>query len=259
MCNPGWGECGGGACTTDLTADSDNCGDCGNACGSGTCAMGSCQRVDMLAKDLTSPGQVVVNSSHVYFADQHTTPILGQYSYLSCVVASVPLSGGSVQRVAVFAGGCPALAADTNELYGLTQDAPGQVMLVYPLSGTAVPDAGFGTSLAVGDNSLWWLDVHLNIEDAGVVADAGVADAEAEAAADAAEDGAGAWPFYTDLVRAAAPDFGPQIVATVPGVNLSGGLAIGGGDAFFSSNADVVVVRAGTSMVQTLATDSQPV
>jgi|HubBroStandDraft_4_1064222.scaffolds.fasta_scaffold87358_1 hypothetical protein len=257
-CEPGWVDCGGGACSVDVLTDPHQCGDCGNSCPEGTCSMGSCGPVDVLATNLSWAGAVAVDSASVYFVD--TTPLL-------LVDSTLYLGGSLLVRTALDGGGAQLLASIPGSVSGLAVDATGfyylagsEVVLVPTTSGTSPPvvvgstsisaaadvdasdpDGGALTSFAVGGGSVWWLRTF--------------------GGADGADAGA---PAMFDLVRESEADSGVQLVATAPIVatppnwlESTSLLTIGGGDAFFASNGALEVVRAGSSTVQTLTAEPQ--
>jgi hypothetical protein len=268
-CDPGWADCGQGACGTDLTRDPKNCGDCGNVC-PGTCAMGSCQHIDVLRSDLSLPGPVVVDSTNAYFVDQPDGGTL---------VESVPLSGGDATQLDAFGNTIVLLAVDDSGLYCAAEGATGPgIQRRAPGAASTVASVGSFGALAAGSGFVWWLSYSPAGADAGGTAalsgdDAGE-DAGDAAGVDASEvdanapiDGgatamdAGGVPF--DPVRTSESDGGMQILTEVhlasPFLVLGHPLAIGSGDAFLASNDSVVVVRGGSSSAETLATDTLPV
>ncbi len=272
-CDPDWTDCGGGACSTDVTTDPRNCGDCGNVCANGMCVMGSCQRVDTLVSGISSPGSVVVDSTHAYVVAQDLTNS-------SNVIERIPLGGGATQFVAVIPGLIAGFAADDSGVYCMAEnpDYDGglspigfDVLRVQPLSVTPVaPEPILTAALAVSGGYVWWLAPHLPGADGGIEGgddDAG-SDAQAFDVADAGPSLALASigsATATDLVRAAEPNSVVQVVATAPGFDpslwafIGGSLAVSGGEAFFPVNSLVFAVRADTSTAETLATDTQPV
>lgn len=152
-CDPGWADCGGGPCSANLAADPQQCGDCGNACAGGTCVMGSCQRVDTLAANLSAPAALALDSAAVYWIDQPSGATL---------LERVSLGGGDVQSLTRLPGPVLGLAVDGTGIYCLAQTGSGdssEVAFVPPPSTAASPrplpfaeaaSSTLQTSLAVG-------------------------------------------------------------------------------------------------------------
>jgi hypothetical protein len=273
-CDPGWTDCGGGACSTDVTTDPKNCGDCGNVCANGTCAMGSCQPVDTLASGISQPGNVVVDSANVYFAAQNPADAS------NVAIESVPLGGGATQIVAVIQGPIEGFAADDSGVYTMAEnpDYDGGlspitfgVLRVQPLSVTSVaPEPILTAALAASGGYVWWLAPHLPSADGGIEGSDEDAGSDAQAF-DVADSGppltlaAIGSSTATDLVRAAEANSVVQVVATAPGFDpsvfafIGGSLAVSGAEAFFPVNGTVFAVRADASTAEALATDTQPI
>jgi len=225
-CDDGWGDCGGGACSADLTSDSSQCGDCGNACANGSpCSTGSCQPIATLVDGLNGPGPVVVDGDYVWFTDDdgiHTT------------LERVPAAGGDVDVLATVDGLCASLAHDITGLYCMSQCGVVYASRPPDTDAIAVATAGtFASGLALGGGWVWWTDSGSDAPDASL----------------------GIGP-PGDIVRVRESGLDQQIVASLPDWYLGASVAVSGGDTFAGAGYTVVVVRSGSSSSITLATDT---
>lgn len=90
------GTGGSGACAADTQTDPLNCGECGNACGVGTCFGGQCQTAEVLATGLATPGFIVVDGPTLYFATSGPKPL-----YIDGAIYSLPNDGSADPTVLV--------------------------------------------------------------------------------------------------------------------------------------------------------------
>jgi hypothetical protein len=143
-----------GWCDTNVTADSKNCGACGNACTESSCALGSCYPVRELAKGLTSPRFVAAARGTVYFVTEsgdasaassihRVTPDGVDTTIAAAFVESFAASGAGVFWIEV-------AASDVPSLRGVRAGETGAVTLASPLGSEA-------TSLVVDETTAAWL------------------------------------------------------------------------------------------------------
>jgi hypothetical protein len=114
-CNANFADCDKNplnGCEVEVDNDPLNCGGCGKACGVGTCVGGICQKPEMIASQLPTVVNVVVDSKNAYFTSGGHAP-----TYMDGGVYSVPLAGGAPPTTLfATAPSCEALALDNDFL-----------------------------------------------------------------------------------------------------------------------------------------------
>lgn len=152
VCDDKYTMCPGTNTCSDLQNDKDHCGTCAQSCADG-CATGRC--FTRLASLATSPTDMAVNATHVYFTMQNEG-----------TVSRVSRSGGAVQVLASLQPYPMRIALDGNNVYWLTTgtgnggtNLDGSVMKLPLTGGSAVALATmepYPQALTVDASHVYW-------------------------------------------------------------------------------------------------------
>ncbi len=162
-CDSGFGDCDANAangCEADLSSDSNACGACGNACGTGApCGSGICTTV--LASGQASISDLAVDSTYAYWTTFGTQDPLGNWRK-DGTVARVALTGGTAEVLVPGLERPAELAVDSTNAYFVTGQAVPVIETVALSGGAATPlvtRPNFKGRLALDDTYLYWTEV----------------------------------------------------------------------------------------------------